>query len=130
MLELSVLFLETNVPDSVHGAVEEALAVQTRKVMHFVLGQELTEIVHLDAELGNLPLDLSNTGFFAVYCPDILAIPVKLAEDHDILLVGVEQLHLDSGDLLTNTDKVHNTCGSSKDRWLTSKTEADAIDNG
>ena len=40
------------------------------------------------------------------------------------------QLRLIDTNEITCVLKVNNTCGSSKECWLSSKTEADAIDDG
>ena len=129
ILEFSMLLFETHVPHCVHGAVQEALTVEPREVVDLVLRKELTEVVHLDAELSDLLLDLPDACLLAVDCPDALVVPVELSEDDDVFLVGVEQLHLDGGNLLAHADKVDDAGGSSQDAWLPSQSEADTVNN-
>lgn len=86
-------------------------------------------VCYLDPELGDCSLHLPKPGPLAVDGPHALAIPVNLPEDDDVVLLRVEELHLDGGPVLAHSDEVHDAGGSAEDVWFPSETEADPVDD-
>ena len=117
------------IPHGVHGAVQQAFVVEGGELVDPVLGQELTQVVHLDLQLRHLSLHLPQSRLLTVESPGAFVVLVKLPQDDDIPLSRVVELNLDGGRVGPDPDELGQTVGSVEDVRLPGEAQADTIDD-